>query len=109
MAYNNIAQPRELYFQHGRYPGSKLEDASYDLLLQWPSKGCFDRFKPDAALLRESLDSYPSQQGSTLAEQIFGNQARQQTSTYPQVLRRVSPVLSNLCNARPGVPIPSTL
>jgi len=78
MAYNTTDQLRELYFQDSRYSGSKLEDASDDSLLQWPSKGYFDRFKPDAALLKEALASYPNPQGSTVAEQVFGNQARQQ-------------------------------
>jgi len=78
MTYNNIAQLRESYFQHSRYSGSKLEDASYDSLLQWPSKGYFDRFRPDSALLKEALASYPIRETSTVSEQIFGSQARQQ-------------------------------
>lgn len=78
MAYNTTDQLRELYFQDSRYSDSKLEDASYDSLLQWPPKGYFDRFKPDAALLREALASDPSREIVTVAEQVFGNQARQQ-------------------------------
>jgi hypothetical protein len=78
MTYDNIAQLRELYFEHSRYSGSKLEDFFNDSLLQWPSRGYFDRFKPDAALLREALASYPSQETFTVAEQVFGSQARQQ-------------------------------
>jgi hypothetical protein len=78
MTYNITAQPRELYSPHSRYSGSKLEDASYDSLLQWPITGYFDRLKPDFALLKEALTSYPSQEIPTVAEQVFGNQARQQ-------------------------------
>jgi len=78
MAYNNIAQLRELYFQYSRYSGSKLENASYDSLLQWPRNGYFERLKPDAALLKEALTSYPGPQTSTVAESIFGSQAREQ-------------------------------
>jgi len=78
MAYNKIAQPIELYFQHSRYSDSKLENSSYESLLQWPSKGYFDRLKADAALLKEALTSYPSLKTSTVAEQVFGNQARQE-------------------------------
>ena len=78
MAYNKIAQPIELYFQHSRYSDSKLENSSYESLLQWPSKGYFDRLKADAALLKEALTSYPSPKTSTVTEQVFGNQARQE-------------------------------
>jgi len=76
MTYNNIAQLQELYFHHSRYSGSKLKDLSYDSLLQWPRNGYFDRLKPDAALLREALTSYAKPEASTVAEEIFGNQAR---------------------------------
>jgi len=50
----------------------------YDSLLQWPRNGYFEALKPDVILLKEALASYSGPQGSTLAEQIFGGQARQQ-------------------------------
>jgi plasmid replication initiation protein len=50
----------------------------YDSLLQWPRNGYFDTLKPDAVLLQEALASYSGPQAATVAEQVFGNQARQQ-------------------------------
>jgi len=78
MAYNNIAQLRELYIHDSRYSDSKLEHSLYNSLLQWPSNGYFERLKPDTALLSETLTSYAGPVTSTVAEQIFGSQARQQ-------------------------------
>jgi len=78
MTYNNIARLQELYFQNSRYSGSKLENLFYDSLLQWPRNGYFERLKPDAALLKEALTSYTTPAPSTVAEQVFGNQARQE-------------------------------
>ena len=78
MTYNDIAQLRELYTHDSRYSDSKLEHSLYNSLLQWPSNGYFERLKPDAALLREALTSYAGPVTSTVAEQIFGSQARQQ-------------------------------
>ena len=78
MAYNTTSELRELYFQNSGYSLAKPADSSYDSLLQWPSNGYFERLKPDAALLKEALTSYPSPETSTVAEQVFGNQARQE-------------------------------
>ena len=50
----------------------------YDSLLQWPRNGYFDRFRPDVVLLQEALTPHSGPQAATVAEQVFGNQARQQ-------------------------------
>ena len=78
MVYNAIAQVRESYFYRSPYSGSELQHQPYDSLLQWPRNGYFDRFRPDAMLLQEALSTYCGPQASTVAEQVFGNQARQQ-------------------------------
>jgi len=78
MAYNTTSELRELYFQHSGYSVGKPVNSSYDSLLQWPSNGYFERLKPDATLLKEALTSYPSPKTSTVTEQVFGNQARQE-------------------------------
>ena len=78
MMYNRADELRELYFQHSRYSATEPKNPSYDSLLQWPSNGYFERLKPDAVLLKEALTSYVSPETSTTAEQVFGNQARQQ-------------------------------
>ena len=78
MAYNTTAESQKLYFQQSLYSVNKPESHSYDSLLQWPSNGYFERLKPDADLLREALTPYVSPVTSTVAEQVFGNQARQQ-------------------------------
>jgi hypothetical protein len=78
MAYNKTSELRELYFQNSQYSIEKPQEPSYESLLQWPSNGYFDRLRPDAILLRQALSSYASPEASTTAEQVFGNQARQQ-------------------------------
>jgi hypothetical protein len=60
------------------YSDTKPEHQPYDSLLQWPRNGYFDRFRPDVILLQEALASYSGLEASTVAEQVFGNQARQQ-------------------------------
>ncbi len=78
MAYNTTPQIRESYFYRSPYSGGELQHRPYDSLLQWPRNGYFDRFKPDVVLLQEALTSYCGPQASTVAEQVFGNQARQE-------------------------------
>jgi len=43
-----------------------------------PAKGPFDYFLPDATLLKTALTSYADSQDSSIAEQVFGQQAREQ-------------------------------
>jgi len=71
-------QKAAVEIEASRYSDSRLEDLSYSSLIQWPRTGYFEGLKPDAALLREALASYTSPQASTVAEQVFGTQARQQ-------------------------------
>jgi len=78
--YNKTSEMRELYSQHSPYSANPTirSDRPYDSLLQWPSNGYFERLKPDAALLKQALTSYTGPETSTVAEHVFGNQARQQ-------------------------------
>jgi len=80
MTYNDSAKLRELYFQHSPYPANPTasNETCYDSLLQWPPTGYFEKLKPDAALLKEALNPYPNLSASTVADQVFGAQARQQ-------------------------------
>jgi plasmid replication initiation protein len=78
MAYNTPAQVGESYIYRSLYSDSRPTHQPYDSLLQWPRNGYFDRFRPDVFLLQEALSSYCGPQASTVAEQVFGSQARQQ-------------------------------
>jgi len=80
MAYDGTVELRNMYFQQSQYAANPtlVDERQYDSLLQWPSIGYFDRLKPDAILLRQALTPYVSPETSTVAEQVFGNQARQQ-------------------------------
>jgi len=78
MAYNTPARVRESYFSCSPYCDNRPEHQPYDSLLQWLRNGYFDQLRPDALLLHEALTSYSDPQASTVAEQVFGNQARQQ-------------------------------
>ena len=78
MAYDRPTQIREPYLDPSLYAGGQQQHGLYDSLLQWPRNGYFNQFKPDAALLHEALTSYSRPQAMTVAEQVFGGQARQQ-------------------------------
>jgi len=78
MAYNTTSQWRDLYFQHSPYSVDRPEYWRYDSLLQWPSNGYFKTFVPDAALLRQTLTMYAKPEAQSVAEQVFGSQARQE-------------------------------
>ena len=78
MAYDTTPPVRESYFYRSPYSDARPTHQLYDSLLQWPRNGYFDRFRPDVVLLQEALASYSGPQASTVAEQVFGNQARQQ-------------------------------
>jgi len=77
MVYNNTPEIRYLYSQDSRYSPDIAEKLPYDSLLQWPSNSYFDRLKPDSYLLKETLQPY-NPETLTVAEQVFGSQARQQ-------------------------------
>jgi len=78
MAYDTTPQVRESCFYRSPYSDTQPGHQPYDSLLQWPRNGYFEALKPDAILLKEALTSYSGPQASTVAEQVFGNQARQQ-------------------------------
>jgi len=73
-----MSRLQELYFHHSRYSESKLENLSYDSFLQWPRNYYFERLKPDAALLKEALTAYARPGTYSVAEQVFGSQAKEQ-------------------------------
>jgi len=77
MAYDTIAQTRESGSYHSLYSDAEPHQP-YGSLIQWPRTGYLDRFRLDAMLLQQALTSYSGQFASTVAEQVFGNQARQQ-------------------------------
>jgi len=79
MEYNTTAELQKIYFSNSQYSiNPSVGNEGYDSLLQWPSNGYFEKFKPDAALLREVLTLYDRPQYLSVAEQVFGTQARQQ-------------------------------
>ena len=78
MIYDRIAESSELYPHDNGYAAIPPEKGPYDSLLQWPANGYFDKFKSDAALLKQALTSYVNPQASTVSEQIFGSQAWRQ-------------------------------
>jgi hypothetical protein len=78
MAYNTTSQLRDLYFQHSPYSINRPEYWRYDSLFQWPANGYFKTFARDAALLRQTLTTYGEPEVRSVAEQVFGSQARQQ-------------------------------
>jgi hypothetical protein len=80
MTYNHITPLEERYRTPSRY--GEREEAepadSYGSVRQWPAENYFEKFKLDAALLREALSPATVPRDGTLAEQVFGSQARQQ-------------------------------
>lgn len=63
---------------HDRERGELEPACSYGSVLLWPPESYFEKFRFDAALLKEALSPCASPQAATLAEQVFGSQARQQ-------------------------------
>jgi len=64
-----------MYLSNSQYsiePSSDIK--AYDSLLQWPSNGYFDRFKPDAALLEKAMSLVEKTARYSIADQVFGNQ-----------------------------------
>ena len=72
MAYNTTAELIELYFQQSR-DSIKPDYHFHDSLLQWPANGYFDKFRSDAALLKQALAAYTNTEASTVAEQVFAS------------------------------------
>jgi len=80
MTYNHITPLEELYRTLSHYgEREKAEPAyRYGAGLPWPPESCFEKFQRDAALLKEALSPSAVPLDVTLAEQVFGSQARQQ-------------------------------
>jgi len=80
MTYHPIT-PLERRYRTDSYDGERQGPESIhrcDAAFPWPSESCFEKFRLDAALLKEALSPYASPRDATLAEQVFGSQARQQ-------------------------------
>ena len=77
MLPNRTYEFRNLYFQQNPYPAADSNSYAYPSLLRLPANGYFDRLKPDTQLLEEVLR--PSiDTPSTISDQIFGNEMKQQ-------------------------------
>jgi len=79
MAYNNITSFEAPYGncsrctdREGTSPVDQFDPE------RWYKNNCFEKFHRDAALLKEALSPSAGQRDATLAEQVFGGQARQQ-------------------------------
>ncbi len=73
MMPNTTYELRNLYFQQSQYSAKEAEPY-YQPLLQWPEKGYFEKFKPDADLLRKALSPLEKSITNSMADQVFGNQ-----------------------------------
>ena len=69
---NKTYELRNLYFQQSQY-SAKQAKPDYPPFLQWPDKGYFDKFKPDADLLQKALSPLEKSITSSTADQVFGN------------------------------------
>lgn len=79
MAYHDITLPKVRYptdrQDYGREETFSIPP--YGPLLAEPRGGYFEKFRLDAVLLKEALSPYAGRRDATLAEQVFGSQARQ--------------------------------
>jgi len=79
MAYHDITLPKVRYptdrQDYGREETFPIPP--YGPLLAEPRGGYFEKFRLDAVLLKEALSPYAGRRDATLAEQVFGSQARQ--------------------------------
>ena len=78
MMHNRTYELRTLYFQQSQYNAQTSESHEYPSLLQWPNSRYFSQLQPDAELLRETLSQPTTLPESTLSEQVFGRELRQQ-------------------------------
>jgi len=69
----NKTYVRNLYLQQSHYSAEPAKP-DYPVFLQWPEKGYFDRFKPDAHLLQTILSPLEKSLTYSIADQVFGNQ-----------------------------------
>jgi len=80
MTYHHLTPIEGLYRTVSHYGEREKAEPiySYGPVFQWPPESCFEKFKLDAALLKEALSPSAVPRDVTLAEQVFGSQARQQ-------------------------------
>lgn len=69
---NKTSEMRDLYFQQSHYSVEQAKP-DYLLFLQWPEKGYFDKFKPDADLLQKALSPLEKSITGNTADQVFGS------------------------------------
>jgi len=75
MMPNKTYELRNLYFQQSQYSAEPAKP-DYPLFLQWPDKGYFEKFKPDADLLQKALSPLEKSVTNSIADQVFGNLKR---------------------------------
>ena len=69
---NTTYELRNLYIQQSQYSAEQAKP-DYPLFLQWPDKGYFEKFKPDADLLQKALSPLEKSVTNSIADQVFGN------------------------------------
>ena len=77
MMPNKTSELRRYYLQQSQYSVTPPQPYQPPLI-HWPRTGYFDRFDPDTKLLEKSLHPEPAQDSHSIAEQVFGNQQRQE-------------------------------
>lgn len=77
MMPNKTSELRRYYLQQSQYSVEPPQPYQPPLL-QWPSSGYFDRFKPDTDLFQKSLLTETRQGECSIAQQVFGNQQQQE-------------------------------
>jgi len=78
MTYNNTTELQRLYFSDSRYCAPEINSFRYILLPESTSNDYFKGLRRDVGLLEKALSLYAVPQTCIIAEQIFGNQLRQQ-------------------------------
>jgi hypothetical protein len=77
MMPNKTYELRNLYSQQSRYCAKHIKP-EYPLFLQWPEKGYFEKFKPDADLLQNALLPIGKYEARSVADQVFGDQKQRE-------------------------------
>jgi len=72
-------EQKDLYLPQSPY-AAHIDTDKYEHspLLQWPANGYFERLKPDAELLQSALLPRYHLKKTTLSEQVFGNELKNQ-------------------------------
>ena len=77
MMPNTTSELRRYYLQQ-RQDTTESPQSYPPPLLHWPSGAYFGQFRQDTDLLQKALDADCGQEESSVAEQVFGNQRRQE-------------------------------